>query len=227
MKAKRRIWKIILLVIFSLISAALIAAGVFALLGWNIHSEAIQQRPVRQVYADMAADEHFVTLDELPEFYVNAVTAVEDRDFWGHTGIDPSAIIRALLHDIRAGCFAEGGSTITMQCAKNLWYTQEKRLERKAAEIFTAFEIEDKLSKEQIFELYVNTIYFGSNYYGIYAASVGYFGVPPEQLTDEQCAVLAGLPQAPSVYSPDVSPELAEQRAQQVLAAMRECGYVE
>ena len=227
MKAKRRIWKIILLVIFSLISAALIAAGVFALLGWNIHSEAIQQRPVRQVYADIAADEHFVTLDELPEFYVNAVTAVEDRDFWGHTGIDPSAIIRALLHDIKAGSFAEGGSTITMQCAKNLWYTQEKRLERKAAEIFTAFEIEDKLSKEQIFELYVNTIYFGSNYYGIYAASVGYFGVPPEQLTNEQCAVLAGLPQAPSVYSPDVSPELAEQRTQQVLAAMRECGYVE
>ncbi len=224
---RRRVLKIILLVVFSLISAALIAGGVFALLGWNMHSEAIQTRPVRQVYAELSADEHFVTIDELPEFYVNAVTAVEDRDFWGHVGIDPSAIVRALLHDIRAGSFAEGGSTITMQCAKNLWYTQEKRLERKTAEIFTAFEIEDKLSKEQIFELYVNTIYFGSNYYGIYAASVGYYGVPPEQLTDDQCAVLAGLPQAPSVYSPDVAPELAEQRAQQVLAAMRECGYID
>lgn len=224
---RRRVLKIILLVVFSLISAALIAGGVFALLGWNMHSEAIQTRPVRQVYAELSADEHFVTIDELPEFYVNAVTAVEDRDFWGHVGIDPSAIVRALLHDIRAGSFAEGGSTITMQCAKNLWYTQEKRLERKTAEIFTAFEIEDKLSKEQIFELYVNTIYFGSNYYGIYAASVGYYGVPPEQLTDDQCAVLAGLPQVPSVYSPDVAPELAEQRAQQVLAAMRECGYID
>ncbi|MGN1109302.1 MAG: transglycosylase domain-containing protein [Oscillospiraceae bacterium] len=224
---RRRVLKIILLVVFSLISTALIAGGVFALLGWNMHSEAVQTRPVRQVYAELSADEHFVTIDELPEFYVNAVTAVEDRDFWGHVGIDPSAIVRALLHDIRAGSFAEGGSTITMQCAKNLWYTQEKRLERKTAEIFTAFEIEDKLSKEQIFELYVNTIYFGSNYYGIYAASVGYYGVSPEQLTDEQCAVLAGLPQAPSVYSPDVAPELAEQRAQQVLAAMRECGYID
>ena len=226
MKAKHRIWKNILLVIISLISAALIAAGVFALLGWNMHSEAVRQRPVRQVFAEAASDEHFVTLDKLPEFYVNAVTAVEDRDFWGHCGIDPSAIIRALLHDIKEGSFAEGGSTITMQTAKNLWYTQEKRLERKAAEIFTAFEIENKLSKEQIFELYVNTIYFGSNYYGIYAASVGYYGVPPEQLTDEQCAVLAGLPQAPSVYSPDENPELADRRAEQVLAAMRECGYI-
>lgn len=224
---RRRVWKIILLIVFSLISAALIAGGVFALLGWNMHREAVQTRPVRQVYAELSAEEHFVTIDDLPEFYVNAVTAVEDRDFWGHVGIDPSAIVRALLHDIKAGSFAEGGSTITMQCAKNLWYTQEKRLERKTAEVFTAFEIEDKLSKEQIFELYVNTIYFGSNYYGIYAASQGYYGVPPEQLTDEQCAVLAGLPQAPSVYSPDVSPELAEQRARQVLAAMRECGYIE
>ena len=226
MKAKHRVWKVILLVFFSLISAVVIAGGIFALLGWNLHSEAIHQRPVRQVYAEAAADEHFVTIDQLPEYYVNAVTAVEDRDFWGHVGIDPSAIIRALLHDIKAGSFAEGGSTITMQTAKNLWYTQEKRLERKAAEIFTAFEIEDKLSKEQIFELYVNTIYYGSNYYGIYAASVGYYGVPPEQLTDEQCAVLAGLPQAPSVYSPDENPQLAKQRAEQVFAAMKECGYI-
>ena len=113
-----------------------------------------------------------------------------------------------------------------MQTAKNIYYTQDKRLERKAAEIFTAFEIEDKLDKKQIFELYVNTIYFGSNYYGIYAASMGYYGVPPSELTDEQCAVLAGIPQAPSAYSPDVSPELSRQRAEQVLKAMRECGYI-
>lgn len=227
MKAKHRVWKVFLLIIISLFSAVIIAAGVFALLGWNMHSSAIQQRPVRQVYAEASADEHFVTVDRLPKFYINAVTAVEDKDFWGHIGIDPSAIVRALLHDFKSGSFAEGGSTITMQTAKNHWYTQEKRLERKAAEIFTAFELEDKLTKEQIFELYVNTIYFGSNYYGIYAASVGYYGVPPEQLTDEQCAVLAGLPQAPSVYSPDVSPQLAEQRAGQVIAAMKECGYIE
>ena len=198
----------------------------FAVLGWNMHSEAIEARPVRQVYADASADEHFVSCDELPEFYVNAVTATEDRDFWGHSGIDPSAIVRALLHDIAAMDFAEGGSTITMQTAKNIYYTQDKRFERKAAEVFTAFELEDKLSKEQIFELYVNTIYFGSNYYGIYAASMGYYGVPPQELTDQQCATLAGIPQAPSVYSPDNSQELADQRAEQVLNSMRECGYL-
>lgn len=227
MTARRRVIKTILLVLLTLVSLALTAAGAFALMGWNMHREAVEARPVRQVYADRTAEEHFVSFEELPDFYVNAVTAVEDRDFWGHRGIDPSAMIRALLHDIARMEFAEGGSTITMQTAKNLYYTQDKRLERKAAEIITAFELEEKLDKEQIFELYVNSIYFGSNYYGIYAAAMGYYGVPPSELTDEQCAVLAGIPQAPSVYSPDNSPELAEQRAEQVLSAMRECGYIE
>lgn len=118
MKAKHIVIRVILLVLISLLSLALTAVGVFAVLGWNMHSEAIEARPVRQVYADASADEHFVSCDELPEFYVNAVTATEDRDFWGHSGIDPSAIVRALLHDIAAMDFAEGGSTITMQTAK-------------------------------------------------------------------------------------------------------------
>ena len=227
MKAKHIVIRVIILVFVSLLSLALTAAGIFALLGWNMHRDAVQARPVRQVYAEVSAEEHFVKYDELPDFYVNAVTATEDQDFWGHKGIDPSAIVRALLHDLAEMDFAEGGSTITMQTAKNLYYTQEKRIERKTAEIFTAFELEDKLEKEQIFELYVNSIYFGSNYYGIYAAAMGYYGVPPEQLTDEQCAVLAGIPQAPSVYSPDNDPELAKQRAEYVLERMRECGYIE
>ena len=226
MKGKRLVLRIVLLTLLTILTVALIAIGVFAVLGWNMHQEAVTGRPVRQVYAELSQEEHFVEFDELPEFYVNAVVATEDRDFWGHSGIDPSAIVRALLHDIAARDFAEGGSTITMQTAKNLYYTQDKRLERKTAEVFTAFELEDTLDKKQIFELYVNTIYFGSNYYGIYAASMGYYGVPPSELTDEQCAVLAGIPQAPSAYSPDVSPELAQQRAQQVLKSMRECGYI-
>ena len=227
MKTKRIVIRVILMVFITLLSLALTAVGIFAAIGWSMHSDAIAARPVRQVYADASTEEHFVKFDELPEFYVNAVTAVEDRDFWGHKGIDPSAIVRALLHDLAAMEFAEGGSTITMQTAKNIYYTQDKRLERKAAEFFTAFELEDKLTKEQIFELYVNTIYFGSNYYGIYAASMGYYGVPPQELTDQQCAVLAGIPQAPSAYSPDNSQELADQRAEQVLNSMRECGYLE
>ncbi len=227
MKNKRLLPKIILTAVLLLAVSAVIAAGVIVLLGWNMHKTAVSERPVLQAYEDISADEHFVRYDELPEFYVNAVIATEDRDFWGHSGIDPSAIIRALLHDIAAMDFAEGGSTITMQTAKNLYYTQAKRLERKTAEVFTAFELEDKLDKEQIFEIYVNTIYFGSNYYGIYAAAMGYYGVPPSGLTDEQCAVLAGIPQAPGVYSPDVNPELAQQRAQQVLNSMRECGYID
>ena len=194
MKGKRLVLRIVLLTLLTILTVALIAIGVFAVLGWNMHQEAVTGRPVRQVYAELSQEEHFVEFDELPEFYVNAVVATEDRDFWGHSGIDPSAIVRALLHDIAARDFAEGGSTITMQTAKNLYYTQDKRLERKTAEVFTAFELEDKLDKKQIFELYVNTIYFGSNYYGI---------TPPRWDTTEfrrqsllTCSVL-WLPESP------------------------------
>ena len=227
MKGKRLVLRIVLLTLLTILTVALIAVGVFAVLGWNMHQEAGTSRPVRQVYAELSQDEHFVGFDELPEFYVNAVVATEDRDFWGHSGIDPSAIVRALLHDIAAWDFAEGGSTITLQTAKNVYYSLDMRLERKTAEVFTAFELEDKLDKKQIFELYVNTIYFGSNYYGIYAASMGYYGVPPSELTDEQCAVLAGIPQAPRAYYTNVSPELEHQSTQHVQKSMRECGYIE
>lgn len=121
---------------------------------------------------------------------------------------------------IRTLSFAEGGSTITQQLAKNLYYTQEKKLERKFAEVFTAFAIEASYDKNDIFELYVNTIYFGSGYYGIYEASQGYYGKVPSELSDYEAVMLAGLPNAPSAYSPDKDPDLARQRMKQVLKQM-------
>lgn len=106
---------------------------------------------------------------------------------------------------------------------KNEYFTQEKKLERKFAEIFAAWEVEKQYDKEDIFELYVNTIYFGSGYYGIYEAAEGYFGKEPSELTEYEAVMLAGLPNAPSAYSPDTSPELAKQRMSQVLDRMVEC----
>ena len=109
--------------------------------------------------------------------------------------------------------FREGGSTITQQLAKNLLFTQDKNLERKAAEVFAVMEIEAEYSKEEIFELYVNTASFGSGYEGIYAASTGYFGKIPSELTDYEAV-------APSVYAPGVDEGLVSLRAQQVLRSM-------
>ena len=135
--------------------------------------------------------------------------------------------IRAVWNDIHTLSFAEGGSTITQQLMKNEYFTQEKKLERKFAEIFAAWDIEKQYSKEDIFELYVNTIYFGSGYYGIYDAAEGYFGKEPSELNEYEAVMLAGLPNAPSAYSPDVSPELAKQQMRQVLDRMVECEVID
>ena len=137
-----------------------------------------------------------------------------------HPGIDPIAIVRAVCTDIRERAFIEGGSTITQQLAKNLFFTQEKKIERKAAEVFAVLDMESKYSKEEIFELYANTIVFGSGYEGVFAAATGYFGKFPSELTDYESAMLAGVPNAPSHYSPDTNIELANQRVAQVLQSM-------
>ena len=158
---------------------------------------------------------------------MDAVISVEDHRFWEHGGIDVIAIFRAAVNDIKAMDYVEGGSTITQQIAKNMLFTQEKELERKFAEVFAAFEIESLYTKEEIFEIYVNTIYFGSGYYGIYDAAMGYFGKEPKELTNAEAVMLAGLPNAPSNYSPDVNPELAVERMKQVLESMVENNLID
>ncbi len=146
--------------------------------------------------------------------------AVEDSRFERHHGVDPLAIVRALWTDLKTKSLAEGGSTLTQQLAKNVYFTQEKHFARKAAELFAAVDIEKHYGKQQIFEMYVNTIYFGSGYYGIAEAAQGYFGKTPAELTSAECVLLAGLPNAPSAYSPNSSPALALKRSQVVLDRM-------
>ena len=178
------------------------------------------ENPINERVEEIRSMEGFTSYSELPQFYIDATISVEDHRFAKHCGIDLIAIGRAAWTDIRAMSFVEGGSTITQQLAKNMLFTQDKKIERKAAEVFAALEMESKYTKEEIFELYVNTAYFGSGYYGIYQASIGYFGKEPLELTDYESALLAGVPNAPSAYSPDMGNELAERRAKQVLNSM-------
>ena len=141
--------------------------------------------------------------------------------FTSTPGFDILATGRALANDIRAGAIVEGGSTITQQLAKNEYFTQEQTIERKIAEIFMAFDIERHFSKDEILELYVNSIYFGDGYYGIGQAGQGYFGKSASDLTDYEATMLAGTPNAPSAYAPTVNPDLAAaQRQRQVLDKM-------
>lgn len=215
----------ILISLFSFLFVLLILGGIwFGYQGYNMYQEAVEKIPLDEKVESIRKTDGFTKYEELPDIYVKAVISVEDKRFWEHHGVDYLAIIRAAWNDLRTLSFAEGGSTITQQIMKNEYFTQEKKLERKFAEVFAAGDLEKEYSKKDIFELYVNTIYFGSGYYGIHDAAEGYYGKSPSELTKYEAVMLAGLPNAPSVYSPDKNPELAKQRMKQVLNKMVECG---
>lgn len=222
MKGKKRhyIKKSILYLSAALLCFLICISTFFGIKGYMMYKEAISQTPIEETVNTIRNEEHFTKYSELPDFYINAVISVEDHRFMKHPGFDLIAICRAALADIKSLSFKEGGSTITQQLVKNLFYTQDKTLERKAAEIFAVLDMEGKYSKEEIFELYVNTINFGSGYHGIYYASIGYFEKEPSELTNSESAILAGLPNAPSEYSPDTNTSLTSQRTQQVLDSM-------
>ena len=230
MKKKRKkrhcVIKAIFRLLIVLVCLVLGVGAFFGVKGYEMYQDAIAERTLDERVEDIRNTENFTIYSELPQFYIDATISVEDHRFADHCGIDLIAIGRAAWTDIRAMSFVEGGITITQQLVKNLLFTQDKKIERKAAEVFAALEMESKYSKEEIFELYANTAYFGSGYYGIYQASIGYFGKEPSALTDYECALLAGIPNAPSVYSPMVNSELAQQRQQYVIRQMVKYGYI-
>ena len=201
--------------------------GILAFLGYEMYRDALSRQSLENRVAQARADSNYLSLSQLPQAYLDAVVAVEDHRFWRHWGVDLIAIGRAAWHNLSSWSLDQGGSTITQQLAKNLYFTQEKSFIRKAAEVFMALALERAYSKEDILELYVNSIYFGDGYYGIRQASLGYLGKEPMDLTVEECALLAGIPNAPSVYSLTENPNLAQQRRQYVLKQMADYGYLE
>uniref|UniRef100_UPI0019341040 PBP1A family penicillin-binding protein n=1 Tax=Gilliamella sp. ESL0250 TaxID=2705036 RepID=UPI0019341040 len=164
--------------------------------------------------------------DEIPPMVVNAVIATEDARFHEHFGIDPIGIVRAMYIGLKHKGFSQGGSTITQQVAKNFFLTPEKSISRKAKEIILAIRMEKELSKEEIMALYLNMINFGSRAYGVAAASYTFFGKTPDQLTIDEAALLAGLPNAPSAYNPISHPDRALTRRNWVLGRMLDQSYI-
>lgn len=219
-RKKSRMRKRFIFLFMVLLGILLVAAAYFGIKGYQMYRTAATEKPVAERVEEIRDAEGFTPYSALPEFYVEAVISVEDHRFEKHCGIDPIAIARAAWMDVKAGAFIQGGSTITQQLAKNMFFTQKKELERKAAEVFTALALEAAYSKDEIFELYANTVYFGNGYYGISQASRGYFGKEPSDLTPYECAMLAGIPNAPSVYSSNADGELIRQRTKFVLDRM-------
>lgn len=193
--------------------------------GYELYREALDKTELSEKVEEIREKDGYTEYEALPDVYVNAVIAVEDRRFYQHGGIDFIAIARAVMSDIRAGKMVEGGSTITQQLAKNMYFGQRRDIYRKAAEVFMAADIEKNYTKDEIFELYVNGIYFGDGYYSVGDASRGYFSKAPGEMSDYESTLLAGVPNAPSVYAPTKNPDLAEKRQRKVLERMEACGY--
>ncbi|MBA2882489.1 penicillin-binding protein 1A [Desulfosalsimonas propionicica] len=167
-----------------------------------------------------------VPLEQVPDALETALLTTEDRQFRDHSGLDIKGILRALVHDIKTGSLTQGASTITQQLAKTLFLTPEKSLERKLKEAFLALQLERRYTKDEILELYLNQIYYGSGAYGVEMAARTYFAKPASELNLAECAMIAGLPKAPSTYSPLVNPDLAIQRRNLVLAMMHHTGNI-
>jgi penicillin-binding protein 1A len=167
-----------------------------------------------------------VHLAELPAYLPKAFIAIEDRRFYSHWGVDPFGIIRALARNVTGHGTMQGGSTLTQQLAKNLFLTQERTLSRKIQEAILAVWLEHKYSKNQIIELYLNRVYFGSGAYGVEAAAQKYFGHSARNVSLAEAAVLAGLMKAPTRLAPNRNPDGASERAAQVIAAMEQESYI-
>ena len=167
-----------------------------------------------------------LSVDELPDYLVNAVLSVEDRRFYEHSGIDLRGVARAMLANLRAGRIVQGGSTISQQLAKNLFLTPERTFVRKIQEMVLAWQLEQRFSKDEILALYLDRVYFGAGAYGVEAAAQRYFGRSARHVSLGEAALLAGLLKAPSRYSPANDLQRAAARATVVLDLMYETGRI-
>ena len=214
------------LILFVLI-LIIVVGSVVILNGYNLYKTTINEKSLSDKISQIKSDKKYVSINDVPSYYTNAIIAVEDHRFKEHGAIDVISIGRAIVSNIQAKDFNEGGSTITQQVAKNLYFIGEDDVvSRKVAEIFVAIDLEKNYSKDEILEFYINTIYFGEGYYGIKEASTGYYKKEPKDMSLDEATMLAGVPNAPSVYAPTINPTLAKSRQGKVLRSMVEYGYL-
>ena len=214
-------------ILIILLLALIIITAITLLNGYHLYQSVLSETSLTDKINKIKEDEDYVSLSDVPDYYKNAIIAVEDHRYYDHGAIDIIAIGRAIVSNIQAGSFNEGGSTISQKVAKNLYFiTEDDVVSRKIAEIFMAFDLENHYSKDDILEFYMNTIYFGEGYYGIKEAAAGYYNKEPKDLTLYEATMLAGVPNAPSVYAPTVNPDLAKSRQGKVIRSMVEYGYL-
>ncbi|WP_260458004.1 MULTISPECIES: biosynthetic peptidoglycan transglycosylase [unclassified Clostridium] len=191
----------------------------FMLITSYIHKSVVADVEIESIINEIQSNSNYVQAKDINRTFLNAIVAIEDHRFYEHGAIDLISIARATLINIKNKEILEGGSTITQQLVKNVFLDMNQTFERKINEIFLAFELEKLYSKEEILELYVNVVYYGDGYTGIKAACNGYFNKQPKDLTEDEATLLAGLPQAPSLYALNNNYERALDRQQEVIEA--------
>ncbi|MCF0109392.1 MAG: transglycosylase domain-containing protein [Erysipelotrichaceae bacterium] len=206
-----------------IVIAFIVFAGIsgYALkLGYDCYVEAISAKPVEVAVSEVMNSDRFVPYDELSPHFVNAVVAVEDRRFFARKGLDFISLTRAIITNIQAKEMKEGGSTLTQQVAKNLYFSHAPSARRKLAEIFFVYDLEERYSKQDLFAVYASIVYYGDGHYGIKDAADGYYGKTPGDLDLNEASMLAGLPQSPSIYQLSTGYDLALKRQKKVLSSM-------
>lgn len=212
--------KFIKRIVTIIICITMIVFLLFLGIGFVNYKNAIAKTSIEKKVSQIQGGETYVSSEELSPYILEATVAIEDRRFYNHSGIDYWALTRALISNMFAKEIVGGGSTITQQLTKNLYFTYKSSYVRKASELFMAYDFESKLTKDAILELYVNVINYGNNYIGIKEASRGYFNKEPSELTLDEATLLAGIPQSPSNFQLNDHLDNALQRQQQVLEAM-------
>lgn len=196
----------------------------FMLITSYIHKSVVADVEIESIINEIQSNSNYVQAKDINRTFLNAIVAIEDHRFYEHGAIDLISIARTTLINIKNKEILEGGSTITQQLVKNVFLDMNQTFERKINEIFLAFELEKLYSKEEILELYVNVVYYGDGYTGIKAACNGYFNKQPKDLTEDEATLLAGLPQAPSLYALNNNYERALDRQQEVIEAYNRWG---
>lgn len=220
----RSIKKIIRKIVFFTLLIVSLVVGYISYDGYNLYKDSITKTPLSDMVEIIEQGDGYLTYDEIPTLFVNAIIAVEDHRFYEHNGFDIISFSRAMVKNVEDKNLSQGGSTITQQLAKNMYFSFEKKFSRKVAELLVAIDLEKNYDKKKIISLYINSVYFGDGYYGLNAASHGYFNKDVSELTDDEITLLAGIPNAPSAYALSQHKDLARKRQKIVIECLKNYG---
>lgn len=212
--------KFINVLIGSILTVIILIGAIIVGAGYGKYKQAIVDISLADKVNEVMNSENYVKIDDISEYFKDAIVAIEDIRFYDHGAIEFKSLLRAILVNLKEKELLQGGSTITQQVAKNLYFDNDQNFLKKIAEMFVAFDLEENYSKNDILEVYVNIIYYGDNNYGIKEASNNYFNIEPIDLDYDQSTLLAGLPQAPSAYALGEHYEAAKERQKQVIEAL-------